>query len=504
MPEASRTEPTAAPAAERTSSSPAGPAVPTKGRSGTAVWWIRVTAVLAVAVTLVLMFGPFTRETIGGAAIAMMLVLIFAKVPIGIALCVPALLGLYALHGTRAVENLFGRLPYETVASWEFSVIPMFVFMGLLLWKSGVTERLYSSARHLLGWLPGGLGIGTNGAGAGLAAISGSTVGTIHALVRIGVPEMLRAGYDRRLAVGSVVIAGLPGQVIPPSIFLVIYAGLAQVPVGPQLIAGIVPGLLMAVCFALTILVLCLVRPGMDGGSRGSLRDVFTLNGLRSVLALWPVVVLIGAVLGGMYSGVATVTEAGAVGALGAVLLTLWYRRKDGPLSSVGDAAMETLKSMGSIFFLFVGAMALSRLVAVSGIGPGFATWVGDTGFGRWEFLLVLMAAYLVMGMFMDSLSVMLLTVPLLIPVLGDLGISPLWFGVFVVILAESALITPPVGVLAFIVHDIVKERSVNLGHDISLGDIFRGIAYFVPAVVLVCLLLILAPDLATFLTRGM
>lgn len=468
------------------------------------VWLIRVLTVLALAACVGIMLGPFTRESIGGAAVVMMLILIFAKVPIGAALTAPGLLGLFGLYGDRAVETVLTTLPYETVASWELSVIPMFVFMGLLLWKSGITEQLYTAARSLLGWLPGGLAVGTNGAGAGLAAVSGSTIGSIHALARIGVPEMLRAGYDRRLAVGSVIVAGLPGQIIPPSIFLVIYAGLAQVPVGPQLIAGIGPGLLLAVCFGLTVLVMCVVRPGLDGGTRGKIRDAFRPDRLRTVLTIWPLPVLIAIVLGGMYSGIVTVTEAGAVGALGAVVLSLWYRRKQKSLSAIAGAAVQTLKSMGTIFFLFIGAMTLSQLLAVSGIGPGFADWVTGIELGRVEFLLIVMLGYLVMGTFMDPLSIMLLTVPLLMPVLSDMGISPLWFGVFVVILAEAAIITPPVGVLAFIVHDIVKDPAVNLGHKISLGDIFRGISWFLPTIVLVCFLLIFLPALATFLPGAM
>lgn len=472
--------------------------------SAVRVWLTRGVIAAALSVCLVLILGPFTRESIGGAAIMMMLILIFIKVPIGIALAAPGLLGLYGLYGTRAVEMMFSRLPYDTVSSWELSVIPMFVFMGLLLWKSGVTEQLYIAARSLLGWLPGGLAIGTNGAGAGLAAVSGSTIGSIHALARIGVPEMLRAGYDRRLAVGSVIVAGLPGQIIPPSIFLVIYAGLAEVPVGPQLIAGIVPGLLLAACFGLTVFVLCTARPGLSGGNRGRVKDVFQAESVRHILAIWPLPLLIAFVLGGMYSGIVTVTEAGAVGALGALLLTLWYHRKRKPWATIADAAMETLKSMGSIFFLFIGAMALSRLLAVSGIGPGFADWVIGMELGRVEFLLIVMLGYLIMGTFMDPLSIMLLTVPLLIPVLGDMGISPLWFGIFVVILAEAAIVTPPVGVLAFIVHDIVKDPDVNLGHHISIGDIFRGIGWFLPTVVVACLVLIVLPGIATFLPGHM
>lgn len=479
------------------------PAEMSRSHGPGAVWGVRVVSLLSILVCVALMLGPFTRETVGGAAVAMMLILVFLKVPIGIALAVPGVIGLFGLYGGTASGNLLAHLPYETVASWELSVIPMFVFMGLLLWKAGVTEKLYAGARGLVGWLPGGLAVVTNAAGAGLAAVSGSTVGSIHALARIGVPEMMRAGYDRRLAVGSVTVASLAGQVIPPSIFLVIYAGLAQVPVGEQLIAGILPGVVMSTFFALTAIVLCLAKPGLDG-ARGKPSDMLKRENIGAIAAMWPLAALIALVLGGMYTGVVTVTEAGGAGAFGAALLALWYCRKSAPLATIGSAAVETLKSMGTIFFLFIGAMALAQVLAVSGIGPGFSEWITSMGFTRVQFLLIVMVAYLIMGMFMDPLSIMLLTVPLLVPVLGDLGISPLWFGVFVVILAEIAILTPPVGVLTFIVHDLVKRPEVNLGTPISLGDTFRGVAMFLPTVILLCLLLIFAPDLATFLPDRM
>lgn len=480
---------------------------PTRGTppedGGPRLWPARALPLLAIAVCGVFILGPFTPGTVGGAAVVLMLVLVFAKVPLGVALALPGLSGLYGLYGTAAAVNILARLPFDTVASWEFSVIPMFVFMGLLLWKAGITEQLYTALRGLVGWLPGGLAVVTNAAGAGLASVSGSTVGTVHALARIGVPEMLRAGYDRRLAVGSVIAASLPGQIIPPSIFLVIYAGLAQTPVGPQLMAGIIPGVLLAVCTAATVVALCTVRPSM-GGERGRPRDALAPDTRAALLLLWPLPLLIGVVLGAMYTGVVTVTEAGAVGALGAVLITLWCKRNDRPLATVGYAAVEALKSMGTIFFLFVGAMAMAQVLAVSGIGPGFTDWITGMGLGRIGFLLLVMAAFLVMGMFMDPLSMMLVTVPLLVPVLGELGIHPLWFGVFVVILAELAIVTPPVGVLTFIVQNIVERPEVNLGQEISLGDTFRGIALFLPTVVLVCVLLILFPEIATFLPDGM
>lgn len=477
------------------------------GDAGTprARWLWRLVPLGVLAGCAALMFGPFTRETVGGAAVVMMLTLMFLKVPVAIALTAPGVLGLLALRGERAAVTVLTSLPFEAVAQWSLSVIPMFILMGLLLWRSGITDRMYVAGRQWLGWLPGGLAIGTNAAGAGLAAVSGSTVGTTYALARIGIPEMLRAGYDRRLAVGSIIVAGMPGQLIPPSIGLVIYAGIAEVPVGPQLIAGIGPGLLVTVCYGVTILALCLAWPALCGRGSGVSQPTFSwTERRRSVASIWALPVLVATVLGGMFSGLFTATEAGAAGAAGAMALTFWYKRKEAPLRVVRTAAVETVSSVGSIFFLLIGAFVLARLLSVSGIGTGFSAWVVDLGLTRVEFLLLIAAAYLVMGMFMDPLSIMLLTVPLLVPTLAELDISLLWFGVFAVFMGELAVVTPPVGILSFIVYGITKDPAVNQGQDVSLGDVFRSVGWFMPITVVIVLLLIAFPEVATWLPDRM
>jgi tripartite ATP-independent transporter DctM subunit len=462
-----------------------------------------IPATLVIGLTA-LMFAPLVREAIGGIAVALMLVLIFLRVQVGIALTVPGLLGLYVLSGLPPLETILSTLPYHEIGRWQLSVLPMFVLMGLLLWKSGMTERIYVVAREWLGWLPGGLAIGTNTAGAGLAAISGSTVGTTYALARIGVPEMLKAGYDRRLAVGAVIVAGLPGQLIPPSIFLVVYAGIAQVPVGPQLIAGIGPGLLVATCFGAMILLIAVARPQLAGGNQDTPDAPPMTERVRNLVSIWPLPALIAVVLGGMFTGVVTATEAGAAGALGACLIALWYQRRAKPWNAIASAANGTVATCGAIFLLLVGAFTLSRLLAVSGIGTGFADWVAGLGLARVQFLLLLVVAYLILGMFMDPLSIMLLTVPLLIPTLNSMDISLLWFGVFVVFMAELGILTPPVGLLSFIIHKITQEPEVNHGQEISLGDVFVAVAWFMPVTLVVCLLLIFFPEVATFLPDRM
>lgn len=469
-------------------------------------WLVRGAVVAALAVGFAIIFWPEQqRETIAAGAILMMVVLLFLKVPVAFALAGPGLLGLWVVR-PRAVFTMLEAKPYEAVASWSFSVLPMFIFMGLLLWKSGLTTRIYEAARHWLSWLPGGLAVSTNTAGTGLAAVSGSTLGTTYALSRIGIPEMLNAGYDRRLAVGSVMVAGLPGQLIPPSTFLVIYAGIAEVPIGPQLMAGIGPGMMVAAVFSLAMVIASTFWPRMAGkGSAAEAnKEKSTWNDRwRSLAPIWPLPVLIGIVLGGMYSGVLTATEAGAAGAGGALLLTIILQRSQS-LGSIIEAGVETVIASGAIFLLIIGAEILSSMLTLSGLANGFAEWVANAGFTRIEFLLIVMVAYLILGMFMDPLPMMLLTVPLLIPILGSLDVSLLWFGVFAVFMAELGILTPPVGILSFIIHGIVQDKNVNMGQDISLGDVFTAVGAFMPIAILAAILLILFPEVATFIPDSM
>ncbi|MBK1787319.1 TRAP transporter large permease [Prauserella cavernicola] len=455
-------------------------------------------AILAAA--LAVMFVPgMSREMIGVCAIAAMLVLIFLNMHIGLALALPAMAGLVAVSGPLALENVLLTLPYDSVAEWTMSVIPMFVFMGLLLWRSGITEQLYDAGKQWLSWLPGGLGVGTTAAGAGLSAVSGSTAGTTYALARIGIPEMLKAGYHKRMAIGSVIVAGLPGQLVPPSILLVVYAGISESPIGPQLLAGIVPGILIAVICAATLVGLALLRPSLVGTGRARPRTSWAERG-RTLRVVWPVPALIAIVIGGMFGGIFTATEAGAAGALGALLLTLWKRRGDGAVRAVGQAAIGTLAAVGTIFFLLLGAEVLTRLLAVTRIASVFTDWVVSAGLGATGFLLLMIVVYLALGTFLEGMALLLLTVPVLLPTLEALDISVLWFGVFAVFMGELAVITPPVGIVAFIIAGIVRDPEVSQGQKITIGDVFMAALFFLPLCIAYAILLILVPDIATWL----
>ncbi|MFE7422222.1 TRAP transporter large permease [Rhodococcus sp. NPDC057529] len=481
---------------------------PSDPNTGTAPrrWRSRViTTVLigVLAASMVAMFLPLKPQVIGVTAIVMMVVMLLLRVPVAVTMIVPSLLGMYAIRGERTVVSAFADLPYGEVSSWTLSVVPMFVLMGLLLWKSGLTVTLFDAARMWLGWLPGGLAVGSNVAGSGLAAISGSTISTTYAVGRMAIPEMLKEGYDRRMAIGAVIVSGLPGQLIPPSIMLVLYAGIAEVPVGQQLLAGIGPGILVAILFTIMIVLFAkfvpslVGRPGVEKVSVSyTWRQRFT-----AVAQTWPVPVLILIIVGGMFSGMFTATEAGAVAALASVCVVLiWKRRTGGAWRAVTEASVATVSAVGSIFLLLIGVAALSRMMTLTGISTGFADLIATMDLGRIEFLLLMMIVFLVLGAFMEPLPAMVLTVPILIPTLEALDISLLWYGVFVVFMGELAMVAPPVGVLAMIIHGICRDPQVNLGQRITLKDVFVAAGYFLPMAIIVALVLIFFPEIATFL----
>jgi C4-dicarboxylate transporter DctM subunit len=463
-------------------------------------WMAFALAFGVLTASTVMLFLPLKPEALGLAACAMMLSLIFLKIPIAFAMLLPSLLGMYALRGELLVQGAIETLPYQQIASWTLSVIPMFVLMGLVLWRAGLTESIYVAARHWLGWLPGGLAVGTNLAGAGVAAVSGSSVGTTYALSRIGIPEMLKAGYDKRLALGSVIVAGLPGQLIPPSILMVLYAGVAEVQVGPQLMAGIIPGILVAVLFSIMIVIFA-KKWAVGEDRQVELRPHVTWSDrFGSLATVWPVPLLIAIIVVGMYSGVFTATEAGAVAAFFSLIVLLIWCRRGGAWRALADASVGTVSSVGAIFLTLIGVEALSRMLSLTGLTTGFAELVDSMGLNRLGFLFFMMFVYLVLGTFMEPLPMMLLTIPILMPTLISLDISLLWYGVFAVFMGEIAVVSPPVGILAFIVYQITKEPEVNQGQKITLGDVFAASFWFLPMALLVAIILILFPQLATWL----
>lgn len=439
---------------------------------------------------------------VGVAVLTAMVLLILSGLPVALSLTLPSILGVLALASPLAAFNVMAAAPAAAVSSWSMSVLPMFIFMGMLLSQSGVATSIYRAADLWFRWLPGGVGIGTTAAGAGLSAVSGSSIGMTYTLGRTGIPEMLRAGYDKRVAVGTVIVAGLPGALIPPSILMLVYAGVASVPVGKQLMAGVVPGVLIAVMFSLVILLVGFLAPRLvgRGADAAAAAPVTWRDRFQALLDAWALPVIMLVLIGGMFSGFFTPTEAGAVAAFVSLLICLWNKRNDHPFAAVGEATRATVAATGAIMFLLIGAEFLTRVLALTGISPLVTKIIVDMQLSPVVFLLALAVLYLFMGMFFDTLSMMFLTVPVLLPTLAQMGIDPIWFGVFIVLMGEVGMITPPVGVIIYVLHGIAQDRRVNLGQTITLRDVITPVLWFTPLVMVFVLLLILVPQIALWL----
>ncbi|MCR2764354.1 TRAP transporter large permease subunit [Microbacterium sp. zg.B48] len=484
-------------AAEHAGVAPGVTAGPARPRFAFWVW-------LGVSVIILggLLTVPMPRELSGTIVICLMLTLMMTGVPIAFAMIGAASVGLWKLGGFQVLATTIGELAYTGSAKWSLSVIPMFVFMGIALWHSGVAERAFVAARQWLGRLPGGLALGTNFAGAGLAAASGSSVSISYALGRIALPEMMRAGYSPRLATGAVAMAGTLGQLIPPSILLVIYAGIVQVPVGPQLLAAVVPGILIAVAFGVVIVFRSALNPSL--APPVEMTGVTWKTRWQSLLGVVPAALVVLVVLGGLFSGVFTPTEAGAFGALTAVLAG-WLSTKDGRSLRnlwriVKDSAMGTVPTVAGLFLLLTAIDVLARMMSMSRATHLLIGFVMDSNLSKVAFLFLLILIYLVLGTFLEPLAMMLITLPILTPALLAYEVDLLWFGVFAVILAEIAIVSPPVGLLVFVVNQLMSDPKINMGRKSTMNDVYIGVLWFIAAMLILLTLFILFPEIVTWL----
>ncbi|MFC5338482.1 TRAP transporter large permease subunit [Leucobacter denitrificans] len=461
-----------------------------------------ISVVVSIVITICVLAVPMSRVTTGTLLIVLMVLLLLCGLTTALAMIVTAALGLWEIVGMPALVEAIESVSFHSAASWSLSVVPMFVLMGIVLWRTGLTAKVFYAARLWLGGMPGGLAVATNFSGAGLAAASGSTIGISYALGRMAIPEMLRAGYKPSLATGVVAMAGTLGQLIPPSVLLVVYAGVAAVPVGPQLTAAILPGIIVAVLYALVIIIQGLVRP--DIAPRAKATGVPMKVKLKALVGIIPLVVVIFIVIFGMLSGIFTATEAGAFGALAAIVVgSAFGEERKNPkqlFKKLGQSLQETVTATAGIFLLLIGVNMLGRSMTMSGVLRTLTDWVVSLGMPTVVFLLAIMVLFLILGMFMESMSIILLAVPILAPVLIAMDVDMLWFGIFVVMLIELALVTPPVGMLTFIVHRLAQDKDVNLGQKISLIDVFKGVMPFVFTSITFIIVLIFFPEISTWL----
>lgn len=469
---------------------------------------------VAGAVTLIISYlflVPSDRLLVGAAVVLLMIALMLLEVPVFVTMILSATVGLFVMVGERPAWAAVRDVVYTSFASWSLSVIPMFVLMGVALSKTGIMAAAYDAARKWFGPVPGGLAVSTSFGGAGMAAISGSSMAITYAIGRVAIPEMIRSGYKPSLAVGSVATAGTLGQVIPPSVLLVIYAGVASTPVGPQLLAGVIPGVILATFFVAVIIAWGLVDPSAaPRGARYSLRER-----LSSLKALVPLALLSGLVLGGTFSGFFTVTESGALGAVVAILMggvairfqarkarNGGERVRSGPQvrQYISSTFLESVSAVAAIFALLIGVNLLTKVMALSGLTRWIADLVIDLGLSKTGFLMMLIPVYLVLGFFLDTLAMMLLTIPVFMGPLVALDVDLIWFGIFLIVLAEIDLIAPPLGILNFVVLAIARSVKEPGDAEITIVDVFKGVTPFIGACVAFLVLLVFFPEVATWL----
>ncbi len=422
---------------------------------------------------------------VGIIGLCFLMVLVFLGVRVVFAAAITGLFGLVELLGWGPAAGIIGTVPHSKSSTYALSVLPMFIFIGFLAFHAGMTRQLFEAARKWVGWVPGGLAVSTVFATAGFAAVSGASTATSAVFARVAIPEMLEHGYDKRIAAGVVAAGGTLATLIPPSAILVIYAIIVEESVGRLLLAGFLPGLVSALIYA-AIIVVWGVRKPESAPSVGG----FTLKErLLTLPGITPIALVVTIIITAIYGGWATPTEAGALGA--AVVFVLAVMRGT-PYATLRDALMESAKLTAMIFALIWGVLIFVRFLGFSGLPEAFTQWILSLDTHPMVIMICILIAYAVLGMFMDAIGMLLLTLPVVYPAVMALGFDSIWFGIIVVKMAEVCLITPPIGLNCFVVNGVRP--------DIPLGQIFRGVALFFIADVITIAVLLAFPGIVTWL----
>lgn len=412
------------------------------------------------------------------------------RVPIAMALAIPGFLGVLYLKGWTPLATAIESVVWSNSFNYTFSTIPMFVLMGEFLFLSGISSELFTTFRAWFGKLRGGLAMATIGASAGFAAASGSSLATTGTMGVVTSKEMLKANYNKSFAGGSIVAGGTLGILIPPSTMFIIYGMLTGESVGKLLIAGIIPGILLTTLFIVTIAIAVKVQPGLAPiGEHSSWKDRF----LSLKNTIW-VFALFALVIGGMYLGWFSPTEAASIGALGAFIIALIRKKMN--WSKLLESLALTLQTTGFLFAIALSAFIINYFLVISGVPNLLVTTIADSGLSPGAVFFLLIIMFLILGAFMDSLSIIVVTVPILIPVLQALGFDLIWFGVICVLVVEMALITPPVGGNCFVLKGVAPQFKIE--------EIFKGALIFVIPILVLIGLIYFIPEIATYLPNKM
>lgn len=431
---------------------------------------------------------------IGMISFGAMVFMVYMGFWVPFALMLSSYVGVWMIKGSPLLAGkLLALAASETISSYFFGVVPLFVLMGYIVAVTGMGRDAFDVAHHVFRRVKGGLGIGTVGANAIFAAITGISIASAAVFTRIAVPEMIRHGYSPRFSVGVVAGSSVLGMLIPPSLLLILYGLLTEQSVGDLFIAGVIPGLLLASIFGFGIFLMALIRPEWLGpGVENNTDSTPPLTRLEVAQKGLPIGLLIGLVLGGIYGGFFTPIEAGAVGCGGAIVIGLVRRSLS--LKDFWQVLNDTGLVTAGISFLIIAAQMYSRMLALSGVPAEFGQFVATADIGYWGVILAYVALVIVMGTVLDSSSIMLILVPLMLPVLVSMQVDLVWFGIVTIIAVEIGLLTPPFGISVFVIKSSLDDPTI------TLGDIFMGAAPFALMMLIVLALVLAFPILATAL----
>ena len=424
--------------------------------------------------------------TIGIIGIAVCFLLIFLGAPIYIAFASVGFAGLWVVRGFGPAMSMLGSVPYQSASMYVWTVVPLFVFMGFLVMHSNMAKETYDGIRKWVGHFRGGLGYATVIGNAAFGTCTGVPIGAAVTFTTMSLPEMRKHGYDDKLTLGAISAGGILSSLIPPSMGFIVYGALTETSIGQLFIAGIGPGILLMVLYCVTIYLLCLRNPKLGPPAEKSSWKERWYGGL----SMWFLIVIFGTIIGGIFLGIFTPTEAGAAGVGIVLLLTLLRRNlswKDFKRSMV-----ESGETTGMVGLLLVGTLVFNTFLVVTGVPAGIANAVTSVTTNYYGALALMIAAFILLGMFFDALAVTLIMIPILFPVAVQVGVDPVHFGVISGIVLNMGTLTPPFGIVVYAVAGVAK--------DVPLFDIFRGVYPFLAANILCLLLVIFLPEIATFL----
>jgi tripartite ATP-independent transporter DctM subunit len=417
-------------------------------------------------------------------------VLMLLRVPVGMAMGLVGITGYASIAGLGPALKLVGQTSMRTVTDYTFGVIPMFMLMGALVSVSGLSRELFKAANSMIGHLRGGLGVATVLACGGFAAICGSSVATAATFSAVAYPEMRRFKYPQSFSTGVIAAGGTLGAMLPPSTVLAVYAILTQQDIGKLFMAGVIPGLLAMGMYVLTIAIIVRVRPGwLPGGEPRPWPERF-----KELKNVWAPLVLFVFVIGGLYGGFFTPTEAGGVGASGAFILGVLRGKLD--RAKIREALLSATRTAAAVFTVLIGALLFGYFLTITQSPQKLTEFLTGLGIGRYGVLVLIMIMYLVLGCLMDAMAMIILTVPIIFPVITHLGFDPIWFGIIIVMTVELGLIHPPVGMNVFVIKSVVK--------DVSFTTIFKGVLPFVATDIVRLIILIAFPVIALWLPGRM